>query len=79
LGEFSPFGRFVGPLFKKLQEQRKLFGYFFQGTRVVLSWKLPLSRLYVLLFLIFKEFARGGERTRVLSISFIFSFSQLYR
>jgi hypothetical protein len=28
---------------------------------------------------IFKEVARGGERTRVLSISFIFSFSPLYR
>jgi hypothetical protein len=27
----------------------------------------------------FKEVARGGERTRVLSISFIFSFSPLYR
>jgi hypothetical protein len=27
----------------------------------------------------FKEVARGGERTRVLSISFIFSFSSLYR
>jgi hypothetical protein len=26
-----------------------------------------------------KEVARGGERTRVLSISFIFSFSPLYR
>jgi hypothetical protein len=29
--------------------------------------------------LFFKEVARGGERTRVLSISFIFSFSPLYR
>jgi hypothetical protein len=27
----------------------------------------------------FKEAAWGGERTRVLSISFIFSFSPLYR
>jgi hypothetical protein len=27
----------------------------------------------------FKEVARGGERTRILSISFIFSFSPLYR
>jgi hypothetical protein len=27
----------------------------------------------------FKEVARGGEQTRVLSISFIFSFSPLYR
>jgi hypothetical protein len=26
-----------------------------------------------------KEVARGGEQTRVLSISFIFSFSPLYR
>jgi hypothetical protein len=26
-----------------------------------------------------KKVARGGERTRVLSISFIFSFSPLYR
>jgi hypothetical protein len=26
-----------------------------------------------------KEVAQGGERTRVLSISFIFSFSPLYR
>jgi hypothetical protein len=31
-----------------------------------------------LFFLFFKEVARGGERTRVLSISFIFSFSPLY-
>jgi hypothetical protein len=30
-------------------------------------------------FFLKKEVARGGERTRILSISFIFSFSPLYR
>jgi hypothetical protein len=38
-----------------------------------------LGNAFYLFFYLFKEDARGGERTRVLSISFIFSFSPLYR
>jgi hypothetical protein len=33
----------------------------------------------VIILFLKKEVARGGEQTRVLSISFIFSFSPLYR
>jgi hypothetical protein len=41
--------------------------------------EIVAKREKVTLLLFFKEVARGGERTRVLSISFIFSFSPLYR
>jgi hypothetical protein len=48
---------------------RHLFDYFLQ-------YRSPQNEGN-LLFL--KEVARGGKRTRVLSIQFIFSFSPLYR
>jgi hypothetical protein len=33
----------------------------------------------IIIIVVLKEVARGGERTQVLLISFIFSFSQLFR
>jgi hypothetical protein len=39
----------------------------------------PLVYLTAIWYIFFKEVARGGERSRVLSISFIFSFSPPYR
>jgi hypothetical protein len=40
---------------------------------------LPRDILKTFSMMCFKEIARGGERTQVLSITFIFSFSPLYR
>jgi hypothetical protein len=47
------------------------------ATPQVLSDGQVVLGIFLLSF--FKEVARGGERTRVLSISFNFSFSPLYR
>jgi hypothetical protein len=50
----------------------------FESNYLQLFWKKKTSKTFFFFFF-FKEVARGGERTRVLSISFIFSFSPLYR
>jgi hypothetical protein len=51
-----------------------------KGRLIRLTRKGPDKSGYLIFGILFlKEVARGGEQTRVLLISFIFSFSPLYR
>jgi hypothetical protein len=57
----------------KIPTRRKTVSSFPQSGRRT-PWNLPPKSVRHDLLLFFKEVARGGERTRVLLISFIFSF-----
>jgi hypothetical protein len=57
----------------------KNWRFFAQTDASFCHEKPTFINLHLTLTCFFKEVARGGERTRGLSISFIFSFSPLYR
>jgi hypothetical protein len=59
---------------------KKIIHNLYHGKSSPLMWTTSVTlKILTKVNHFFKEVARGGERTRVLSLSFIFSFSPLYR
>jgi hypothetical protein len=77
--ESDPLGPLPDGWEKRMEPNGRV--YFVNHKNRTTQWDDPRTQGQVptlLIFFLKKEVARGGEQTRVLSISFIFSFSPLY-